>query len=179
MTLCAGSQSPSEHPVPKTRKAKPVTRAKRGTRSADESATRERAVQRSVSLRPSQWQRLDVLGDLTQWGRNGALTQAVDFYTTLPVAVTQRIATLRRTTAGAALRDRLRAAVEDAIKSAEAELPGGPWAEFDAALLDAADAFEESGATRRSERELVAAAEEGKRLSRQKRLGRTSRLAVP
>jgi hypothetical protein len=34
---------------------------------------RKRRPKRSVSLKPSQWDRLDVLGDLTHWGRSGAM----------------------------------------------------------------------------------------------------------
>ncbi|MEJ7811328.1 MAG: hypothetical protein WKG32_13030 [Gemmatimonadaceae bacterium] len=132
-------------------------------------------MQSSVSLRPSQWKRLDVFGDLTQWGRSGTLAQAVELLTALPVPLAQRLVTLSRTTARDALRDRLREAVEQAVEAAESELPDDPWAEFDAALVAAGDDFRRSGAADRSEAELVAAADLAKRESRRERAaGRTS-----
>lgn len=134
-------------------------------------AGRERAVQRSVSLRPSQWQLLDRFGVLTDWGRNGALAQAVDLYTTLPLPTVQRIATLRHTTLGARLRERIQGSVEEALNATEAELADDPFAEFDVMLADAADAFVRSGAAEMSMKQLTAAAEEGKRASRKRRLG--------
>ena len=136
---------------------------------------RERTVQSSVSLRPSQWRRLDVLGDLTRWGRSGALAQAVDLLTALPVTVTQRLATLSRTTARDTLRERLRVAVEEAIAAAEAELPDHPWGEFDAALADVGAAVRESDAAGFSERELIAEAERAKRDYRRERRERRER----
>lgn len=158
----------------KVRGSRPATPAKNSEPSTEEAPARERTVQSSVSLRPSQWKRLDVLGDLTQWGRSGALAQAVDLLTTLPVSVTQRLATLNRTTARATLQDRLRAAVEEAIEAAEAELPDDPWAEFDAALVSVGDAFEKSAASSLSERELIAAAEAAKRDYRRERHARAA-----
>lgn len=96
----------------------------------------EKTVQRSVSLRPSQWKRLDVVGDLTHWGRSGTISQAVDLLTSLPITTTQRVATLIRTTARETLLQRFGEAVSEAIAAAEAELPDHPWAEFDAALMN-------------------------------------------
>ena len=135
---------------------------------------REKMVQSSVSLRPSQWKRLDVLGDLTQWGRSGALAQAVELLTALPVSLAQRLVTLSRTTARDALRDRLREAVEQAVAAAEAELPDDPWAEFDTALAAVGEDFRRSGASERSEAELIAAADRAKRGSRRERAARRS-----
>lgn len=132
-------------------------------------APRERTVQRSVSLRPSQWKRLDVVGDLTQWGRSGALAQAVDLLTSLPIPLTQRLATLSRTTAREALLDRFRTAVEEAVAAGEAELPDDPWAEFDAALISIGDDLRRSSAAEMSEAELIASAEQAKRESRRER----------
>lgn len=90
------------------------------------------------------------------------LSQAVDLLSSLPVPLTQRLATLRRTTVSGTLEERLRAAIETAVAEAEAELPDTPWAEFDAALLNARADFERSGAAALSEAELTAAAESAK-----------------
>jgi hypothetical protein len=120
-------------------------------------------VQSSVSLRPSQWRRVDILGDLTQWGRSGVLAQAVDLLTALPVTVTQRLVTLSRTTARGKLHERLRVAVEEAVTAAEAELPNSPWAEFDVALAAIGSAFQKSEAADFSEAELIVAADRAKR----------------
>lgn len=136
---------------------------------------RERTVQSSVSLRPSQWDRLDVLGDLTQWGRSGALSQAVDLLTSLPLPVTQRLATLSRTTVRGTLHQRLRAAVEEALAAAEAELPEGPWAEFDAALAAAGEEFRGSEAADLTEAELTAAARRAKEQVRREKRERRDR----
>lgn len=146
----------------------------RGERQRDQPA-RERTVQSSISLRPSQWKRLDILGDLTRWGRSGAVSQAVDLLTSLPVPVTQRLATLSRTTVGITLQERLRAAIEEAVAAAEAELPDSPWAEFDAALMTAGEEFHQSGAAELSEVELIAAAEQAKQEYRRDRRSRTGR----
>jgi len=135
----------------------------------------ERTVQSSVSLPPSQWRRLDVLGDLTRWGRSGAVAEAVDLLTSLPVSITQRIATLKRTTAAATLRGRLRAAVEQAVAEAEQELGSDPDAEFAAALIAVGDSVRKSSAAEMSEAELVAAADAAKRSSRRARRRRDSR----
>jgi hypothetical protein len=122
-------------------------------------------------LQPQLWERIDVLGDLTRWGRSGTLAQAVELLTPLPVSVTQRWATLNRTTVREMLRARLQRAVEEAIEAAEAELPQGPWAEFDAALAAVGDDLRRSGADRRTERELIDAASEAKRTARRRRRG--------
>lgn len=90
------------------------------------------------------------------------LSQAVDLLSSLPVALTQRLATLRRTTVGGTLEERLRVAIEAAVAEAEAELPDSPWAEFDAALLGARADFERSGAAALPEAGLIAAAEAAK-----------------
>jgi hypothetical protein len=148
--------------------AKPARRAS-GERAPSAPLRKERTVQSSVSLKPSQWARLDVLGDLTQWGRSGALAQAVDLLMALPVTVAQRLATLKRTTAGTVLQRRLQAAVEDAISAAEAELSHDPWAEFDAALAAIGTEVKASGVAEMSERELTDAAEAGKRAYRRAR----------
>jgi hypothetical protein len=149
-------------------KAKPGSRvSEKRLRSAP--LPREKTVQSSVSLKPSQWERLDVLGDLTQWGRSGALAQAVELLMALPVTVVQRLATLKRTTAGTALQRRLQAAVEDAIAAAEAELSDDPWAEFDASLAAIGTEVNAYGVVKMSERELTEAAEAGKRAYRRER----------
>lgn len=134
-----------------------------------EQSTHERAVQSSVSLRPSQWKRLDIVGDLTRWGRSETLSQAVDLLTSLPIPVTQRLATLSRTTVRGTLQERLQAAIEQAIAAAEAELSDSPWAEFDASLMAAGEEFRQSGAADSSEAELMAAAERGKQEYRRER----------
>jgi hypothetical protein len=135
----------------------------------------ERTVQSSVSLPPSQWRRLDVLGDLTRWGRSGAVAEAVDLLTSLPVSITQRIATLKRTTAAATLQDRLRAAVEQAVAEAEQELGSDPDAEFAAALIAVDDSVRTSPTAKMSEAELIVAADAAKRSSRHARRRHDSR----
>lgn len=155
-----------------TKRTKGGLTARQSSRIRGEVAGRERTVQRSVSLRPSQWQLLDQFGRLTDWGRNGALAQAVDLYTILPLPTVQRIATLRHTTLGVRLRERIRGSVENALTVMEAELADDPFAEFDVMLSDAADAFARSGAADLSMRDLATAAEEGKRASRKQRNGR-------
>ena len=140
-------------------------------RRGRESSKGKRTIQNSVSLQPQLWERIDVLGDLTRWGRSGTLAQAVELLTPLPVSVTQRWATLNRTTVREMLRARLQRAVEEAIEAAEAELPQGPWAEFDAALAAVGDDLRRSGADRRTERELIDAASEAKRTARRRRRG--------
>jgi hypothetical protein len=122
-------------------------------------------------LRPQLWARIEVLGDLTQWGRSGTLAQAAELLTSLPVSVTQRWATLNRTTVREMLRARLQRAVEEAIEAAEAALPDDPWAEFDAALAAVGNDLRRSGADQRSERELIDAASEAKRAARGRRRG--------
>lgn len=142
-----------------------------------EQPARERTVQSSVSLRPSQWKRLDIIGDLTRWGRSEALSQAVDLLTSLPISVTQRLATLNRTTVRHTLQARFQAAIEEALVAAEAELPDSLWAEFDASLLAVGDEFRESGAASLPEAELMAAAErakQGYRGKRRRNLGSTT-----
>ena len=139
---------------------KPSARAKVSTKQAP---PRERTVQSSVSLPPSQWERLDVLGDLTRWGRSGAVAEAVDLLTALPVSVTQRLATLKRTTAAATLEARLRSAVEDAVAAAEQELGDDPRAEFAAALVMVGASLRGAPAAKMSEAELIAAADAAKR----------------
>lgn len=151
-----------------TRKAKPAPKAA-PARARRNSPRTEKTTQRSVSLRPSQWDKLDVLGDLTQWGRSGAMAQAVDLLMSLPVAVAQRLVTLRQTTAREALELRLQSAVEEAIAAAEAELPNSPWAEYDAALAALGQEAAQSGVADLSERELTDAAEAGKRAFRAER----------
>lgn len=153
------------------KRTKSEARTGRTMRMSGGAVLLERAVQRSVSLRPSQWRMLDQFGLLTEWGRNGAIAQAVDLYTALPLTTVQRIATLRHTTAGETLRKRIRGSLEEALKAAEAELPDNPFAEFDAILSGTADAFVQSGAADMSPSELAAAAEKGKRESRTRRLG--------
>ena len=64
--------------------------------------------------------------------------------------------------------------MEEAIEAAEAELPDDPWAEFDAALVSVGDAFEKSAASSLAERELIAAAEAGKRDYRRERHARAA-----
>lgn len=135
----------------------------------------ERTIQSSVSLPPSQWRRLDVLGDLTRWGRSGAVAEAVDLLTSLPVSITQRIATLKRTTAAATLQDRLRAAIEQAVVEAEQELGSDPDAEFAAALIAVDDSVRTSPASKMSEADLIVAADAAKRSSRRARRRRDSR----
>lgn len=142
-----------------------------GKRTHSSPVRQEKTTQRSVSLKPSQWDRLDVLGDLTHWGRSGAMAQAVELLMSLPVTVAQRLATLKQTTARDALQRRLQAAVEDAIADAEAELPDTPWAEFDAALAAIGHEVERSGVAGMSERELTDAAEASKRAYRSERRG--------
>ena len=137
--------------------------------------TRERTVQRAVSSPPSQWRRLDVLGDLTRWGRSGAVAEAVDLLTALPVSLTQRLATLKRTTAAATLQERLRTGGERAVAQAEQELGNDPQAEFDAALIAVGESVRQSPAAAMSEAELTAAADEAKRSSRRARHHRASR----
>jgi hypothetical protein len=134
--------------------------------------SREKTVQSSVSLRPSQWRRLDVVGDLTQWGRGGALSQAVDLLTSLPIPLAQRVATLSRTTARETLLQHFRSAVAEAVEAAEAELPDHAWAEFDAALIGAEEDLRRSRALEMSEEELIAAA---KVAQQQYRRGRGAR----
>ena len=153
-----------------TRKAKPAPKAVPARTPRNPSRT-EKTTQRSVSLRPSQWDKLDVLGDLTQWGRSGAMAQAVELLMSLPVTMAQRLVTLRQTTAREALELRLRSAVEEAIAAAEAELPNSPWAEFDAALAAVGQEVARSGVAGMSERELIDAAEAGKRAYRSERRG--------
>lgn len=143
--------------------------------SANRVAERERTVQSSISLPPSQWKRLDVLGDLTRWGRSGAVAEAVELLTTLPVSVTQRLATLKRTTAAATLEDRLRAAVEKAVAETEQELGDDPQAEFTAALIAVGESVQRSPAAEMSEAELIAAADVAKRSSRHARRRRNPR----
>ena len=143
--------------------------------SANRVAERERTVQSSISLPPSQWKRLDVLGDLTRWGRSGAVAEAVELLTALPVSVTQRLATLKRTTAAATLEDRLRAAVEKAVAETERELGDDPQAEFAAALIAVGESVRQSPAAEMSEAELIAAAEVAKRSSRRARRRRNTR----
>ena len=138
-------------------------------------AERERTVQSSISLPPSQWKRLDVLGDLTRWGRSGAVAEAIELLTTLPVSVTQRLATLKRTTAAATLEDRLRAAVEQAVAETEQELGSDPQAEFAAALIAVGESVRQSPAAKMSEAELIAAADVAKRSSRRARRRRDTR----
>jgi hypothetical protein len=116
-----------------------------------------------------------VLGDLTRWGRSGAVAEAVDLLTSLPVSITQRIATLKRTTSAGTLRDRLRAAVEQAVAEAEQELGSDPDAEFAAALIAGGDSVRKSPATEMSEAELIAATNAAKRSSRRARRRRDSR----
>lgn len=142
------------------------------SRDADE---RERTVQNSVSLPPSQWRRLDVLGDLTRWGRSGAVAEAVDLLTTLPISVTQRLATLKRTTAAGTLQVRLRAAVEQAVEEAERELGSDPQREFAAALIAVGESIRQSPAAAMSETELIAAADDAKRSRRRARRRKASR----
>lgn len=141
--------------------------------SAKHVAERERTVQSSVSLPPSQWERLDVLGDLTRWGRSGAVAEAVDLLTALPLAVTQRLAALKRTTAAATLRDRLRVAVERAVSEAERELGDDPQADIAAALIAVGNSVRMSPAADMSEAELIAAADAAKRTSRRARRRRS------
>jgi hypothetical protein len=131
--------------------------------------TRERTVQYSVSLRPTQWKRLDVLGDLTKWGRSGALAEAVDLLTSLPIPLSQRLATLSRTTARDVLFDRFRTAVEQAVAAAEAQLGDDPWAEFDAALVSVGEDVARSGVAEMEEDELIALAQQTKREVRRER----------
>ena len=97
------------------------------------------------------------------------MAQAVDLLMSLPLTVAQRLATLKQTTAGNALQQRLQAAVEDAIAAAEAELPDTKWAEFDAALAAIGHEAELSGVSGMSERELTDAAEASKRAYRAER----------
>lgn len=153
-----------------TRTAKPAPKAV-SARAHRNSPRTEKTTQRSVSLRPSQWDKLDVLGDLTQWGRSGALAQAVDLLMSLPVTVTQRLVTLKQTTARDTLELRLQSAVEEAIAAAEAELPDSPWAEFDAALAALGQEVARSDVSDMAERALTEAAERGKRAYRAERRG--------
>jgi len=95
-------------------------------KSAKRAEEQERTVQSSISLRPSQWERLDVLADLTRWGRSGTVAEAVELLTELPVTVTQRLATLKRTTAASTLQERLRVNVRrEGLE--RLGLPVGPW----------------------------------------------------
>jgi len=132
-----------------------------------------RPVQRSLSLTPADWKRLDTFGDLTQWGRSVAASEALDLLVDLSVPLAQRVAALKRTSAGPALRARIRSAVETAITEAERSSETDPWAELDAALADAEGAFIRNGAPDLSERELIDAAEAGKRAYRQGRYGKS------
>lgn len=126
----------------------------------------ERTVQSSISLQPALWKRIDILGDLTRWGRSGALAEAAELLTSLPVSTSQRLATLKRTTAGEALRDRIRKAIQEAVDATEAELPDDPWAEFDAALVAVGSDLEQSPIADLSETELIDAASAAKRVVR-------------
>ena len=128
----------------------------------------DRTIQSSVSLRPTQWERIDALGTLTERGRSGVLAQAVELYTSLPVPLTQRWAALNRTRARWTLRERLNTAFEEAIAEAEAELPADPWVEFDAALLAVGDDVAGTAASRLSEKELIAATQAAKQRSRRR-----------
>jgi hypothetical protein len=87
----------------------------------------------------------------------------------LPVTVAQRLATLKRTTAGATLQTRLQEAVEEAISAAEAELPDSPWAEFDASLAAIGAELKASKVVGMTERELTDAAEASKQADRLER----------
>jgi predicted DNA-binding protein len=150
---------------------KPRTPAKSARRSEDQ----ERTVQSSISLRPSQWERLDVLADLTRWGRSGTVAEAVELLTELPVTLTQRLATLKRTTAASTLQARLRTAVEEAVAAAEDELGNDPHAEFAAALIAVGKSVRQSPAAGMSEEELIEAAADAKRASRRERRRRAAR----
>ena len=148
--------------------------APRTKRPASRPSTKpDRPVQRSLSLTPADWKRLDTFGDLTQWGRSVAAAEALDLLVDLSVPLVQRVAALKRTSAGPALRVRIRAVVETAITEAETSSGTDPWAELDAALADAENAFIRNGAPDLSERELIDAAEAGKRGYRQGRYGKS------
>lgn len=144
-------------------------------KSAKRAEEQERTIQSSISLRPSQWERLDVLADLTRWGRSGTVAEAVELLTELPVTVTQRLATLKRTTAASTLQERLRAAVEEAVAAAEDELGNDPHAEFAAALIAVGESVRQSPAAGMSEEELIEAADDAKRASRRERRRRAGR----
>ena len=135
------------------RNEEPSATGRRGKR-----ARREAKVQSSVSLPPTQWERVDVLGDLTRWGRSGTVEQAVELMLNLPVPVVQRLAVLRRTTAHATLRDRLRAVFEQAIEETQATLPDDPWGEYDVALRSVGHALARSPAATMTEEERIAEA---------------------
>lgn len=140
-------------------------------KSSARRSTRDRTVQSSVSLRPGQWERVDDLADLTQWGRSGVIAQAVDLLTALPVPLAQRVSTLQRTTVAPVLQRRLLAAVAEAVQAAEDALGEDPWAEYDASLAALGRAATQSSAAGLSEEELIAAADQAKREVRAERRG--------
>ena len=141
---------------------------------ANQRDERERTVQSSVSLRPTQWDRVDDLGDLTRWGRSGVIAQAVDLLTALPVPIAQRVSTLQRTTAAPVFKARLLAAITEAVRAAEEALGDDPWAEYDASLAAVGRALAHSPAANLSEDELLAAADQAKREVRSERRKRTA-----
>jgi hypothetical protein len=110
-----------------------------------------------------------MLADLTRWGRSGTVAEAVELLTELPVTVTQRLATLKRTTAASTLQERLRAAVEEADAAAEDEQGNDPHAEFAAALIAVGKSVRQSPAAGMSEEALIEAADDAKRTSRRER----------
>ena len=120
----------------------------------------ERRAQHSVSLRPTQWSALDRLGEITRWGRNGAVEEAVELLLTLPPNVIQQLALLRRTQMRAIFRRRFHAAVQEVVQATEVE--GGahtnPWAAYDAALDALGQTATPAPSDQMSEEELAALA---------------------
>lgn len=146
-------------------KAKPKSGVRR-TASAS-----KRTVQRSISLSPAQWKRMDAFGDITQWGRSGVAAQALDLLVDISVPVAQRFAALKRTSLGPTLRDRVRAAIESALSEVEAASPTDPWTEFDEALALAGPDIDRSGVLDLPEDELMKRAERATRASRRAHQG--------
>jgi hypothetical protein len=148
--------------------------AKKQAKKGGAGASR-RTVQRSISLSPAQWRRLDAFGDITQWGRSGVTAQALDLLVDISVPLAQRVAALKRTSVGSTLRARVRAAIESAVADVEASSLTDPWAEFDAALALAGPDIDRSGVLALPEAELMDLADRVTRESRRERRGAKSR----
>ena len=99
------------------------------------SATVRRA-QHSVSLLPNQWTAIDRLGELTRWGRNGAVEEAVELLLLLPPNAVQQLALLRRTQMRASFKRHFYAVVQQALQATEAQAGAheDPWTAYDASL---------------------------------------------
>lgn len=148
--------------------------AKRQDKKRRKGASR-RTVRRSISLSTAQWRRLDSLGEITKWGRNGVVAQALDLLVDLSVPLAQRVVALKRTSVGSTVRDRVRAAIESAVAEVEVSSPTDPWAAFDAALALAGPDIDRSGVLALAEPELLDLADRATRGSRRKRRGDKSR----